>query len=75
MGPPEVIQEPVESSADEGRHGVDHTSFGEVKARILIVEDNLYSSYALTSILDQYQIKSEVALNGQEAINSVKQRF
>ena len=53
-GPPETIQEPEETSADEELPRAYDANFGEIKAKILIVEDNLYSSYALTSILDQY---------------------
>ena len=46
------MQEPEETSADEELPKVDDTNTGEINAKILIVEDNLYSSYALTSILD-----------------------
>ena len=36
----------------------------ETEPRILIVEDNNFSAYALTSLLEQYQIRSIVATDG-----------
>ena len=46
----------------------------EKDAEILVVEDNLFCSYALISILQQYQIDCDVARNGEEAIQRVTQR-
>ena len=46
----------------------------EKDAEILVVEDNLFCSYALISILQQYQIDCDVASNGEEAIQRVTQR-
>lgn len=42
---------------------------------ILVVEDNLFCSYALISILQQYQIDCDVASNGEQAIQMVTKRF
>ena len=41
---------------------------------ILVVEDNVYSAYALMSILDQYQLNYALVLNGDQAIEAVKRR-
>ena len=43
--------------------------------QIMIVEDNFLCAYAITSILAQYQIESDIANNGQHAIQLVSDRF
>ena len=35
----------------------------------------MYSAYALTSVLQQYQIESDLAINGPQAPKLVKQRY
>ena len=35
----------------------------------------MYSAYALTSVLQQYQIESDLAINGPQALKLVKQRY
>ena len=46
----------------------------ESATEILVVEDNVYSAYALMSILDQYQLNYALVLNGDQAIEAVKHR-
>ena len=41
---------------------------------MLIVEDNMFCSYALKSLLQQFQVSCDVARDGQEAIKLVKER-
>ena len=36
----------------------------QTKINILVVEDNMYSAFALTSILEQYSLESDLAVNG-----------
>ena len=43
-----------------------------VGTKILIVEDNLFCAYAITSLLEQYSIASEIASNGQEALEMIQ---
>ena len=47
----------------------------EKNVEILVVEDNLFCSYALVSILQQYQIDCDLANNGEDAIQRVTQRW
>lgn len=48
--------------------------FGCGAAEILVVEDNLYSAVALTSILEQYSISFTCVFTGKEAIDAVDNR-
>ena len=43
--------------------------------KILIVEDNFYQSVALETLLQQYTLEVELATDGEEAFQLVKQRF
>ena len=53
---PEIIEGRQRAASGVNRESVMAEAGEEVvpKTKILVVEDNLYSSYALTSILDQY---------------------
>ena len=48
---------------------------GAMKTRILVVEDNIYSAYAITSILQQYSLEVDLAINGEQAVKMVKERY
>ena len=43
--------------------------------QILVVDDNFYASFAITSVLQQYQLESHYASDGKEAFEMVKRRF
>ena len=38
---------------------------------ILVVEDNLFCAYAITSLFEQYSVACEVANNGKKALEMV----
>lgn len=44
-------------------------------SKILLVDDNSFSTVATQCILHQYGIECDSALDGREAINLVKQRY
>ena len=46
-----------------------------LKTRVLVVEDNMYSAYAITSILQQYSLEVDLAINGEQAVKMVKERY
>lgn len=43
--------------------------------KILIVEDNMNCAYSLTSMLQQYSLESDLAINGPQAVRIVKERY
>ena len=43
--------------------------------RVLLVEDNLFCAYAITSLLQQYSIECDVATNGQFAVEKVQELY
>ena len=42
---------------------------------VLVVDDNFFSSIAVVNLLQQYQLESHLATDGQEAFEMVKRRF
>ena len=42
---------------------------------ILVVEDNLFCAYAITSLFEQYSVACEVANNGHKALEMIKSKF
>ena len=50
-------------------------SGGSAETQILVVEDNMYSAYALITIFDQYQIAYTLVSTGKEAVDKVQLRM
>ena len=42
---------------------------------MLIVDDNMFSNLALRTVLQQYELESDVASGGNEAVQCVIERF
>jgi CheY-like chemotaxis protein len=58
---------------DKNKNGKVETDYNKVQ--ILIVDDNFFCSVAVVNLLQQYQMESHLATDGQEAFELVKHRF
>lgn len=63
----------VDAGTGEGNLAYKFTLLNQVdiddpSKQILVIEDNTFSAYALSSIFEQYQIQFQHANNGHEAI-------
>ena len=68
-----LLNEYREANDPEGHNTNDSKSYSNVQ--VLVVDDNFFCSIAVVNLLQQYQIESHLATDGQEGFEMVRRRF